>query len=490
MDTSLYQIALDTPGILSPFTVRPSSLKSLMGAMIELIPKHSDPVQLWLKFPSDSTWQTELQHYQTQLPPQSRIYSYQNHSLPSPASAGDSLQILSSLGKFKREYFLLMLAPWGCGIILAHRPRLAKSEAGVSRSGDRHSASSRRKPASLQALLSFDPVLIYRILEALKQGDKSSNSGIDWDAPFHQVQVSQTQRTEIPHLLIELLIHQIQRQEQEKAGSVPVNLSLLQQQNQTLSHALKLRDDLLKHVAQELRTPLTTMKTALSLLESPQLKLPQRQRYMQLLHSECDRQSSLITGLLELVQLEQTAVPENAPPIHLADVVPGVVSTYQAIAQEKGVQLGYTIPTGLPPVTCPESWLRQIVMNLLLNSIKFTPAEGQVLVKAKRQGDYIQLDFQDTGVGIASHELPRIFDRFYRGRLPLGDDHPGAGLGLTIVQQLLLRCGGSISVQSRLGKGSTFKVLIPIPASPEEPEHSPSASSPPDSPLLNPESLF
>ncbi|MCY7394096.1 MAG: ATP-binding protein [Leptolyngbyaceae cyanobacterium CAN_BIN12] len=107
------------------------------------------------------------------------------------------------------------------------------------------------------------------------------------------------------------------------------------------------------------------------------------------------------------------------------------------------------------------NWLKQIVINLLHNAIKFTPSSGQVWVRAKQQGEYVQLEIRDTGVGIASSEIPKIFDRFYRVRQS-ADDSSGAGLGLTIVQQLLLHCGGSISVKSRVGEGTTFNVLLPV----------------------------
>jgi signal transduction histidine kinase len=83
-------------------------------------------------------------------------------------------------------------------------------------------------------------------------------------------------------------------------------------------------------------------------------------------------------------------------------------------------------------------------------------------VQVTLQGEYVQLAVSDTGIGISPAEIPKIFDSFYRGRSTTGCDDTGAGLGLTLVQQLLLRCGGSISVTSRLGEGSTFKVLLPI----------------------------
>ena len=222
-------------------------------------------------------------------------------------------------------------------------------------------------------------------------------------------------------------------------------------------------------ICEEFRTPLTHMKTALSLLNSPHLKPPQRQRYLQMLNSECDRQNSLINGLLELVQLESSESQTVLQPLRLYEIVPGVVSTYQPLAQEKGIMLAYTVSTDLPPIFCSPNWVRQIVINLLHNSIKFTPGGGQVWVKASVQGDYVQLEFRDTGIGISPNEIPKIFDRFYRVRSASNEDTNGAGLGLTIVQQLLLRCGGSISVKSKPGEGSIFNVLLPIaPSTPQD----------------------
>lgn len=103
-------------------------------------------------------------------------------------------------------------------------------------------------------------------------------------------------------------------------------------------------------------------------------------------------------------------------------------------------------------------------MEARSDSLKFTPTGGQVKVEATLQGEYIQLAFSDTGVGIGDREIHKIFDSFYRGRSIIGDE-VGAGLGLAIVQKLLLRCGGSVLVTNKLGKGSTFKVLLPTVSS-------------------------
>jgi signal transduction histidine kinase len=270
-----------------------------------------------------------------------------------------------------------------------------------------------------------------------------------------------------PHLLQALFMRQLQQQEEtwQRASTYRKQAELaeiLQLQNEELSSLVQLKDDFLSNVGQELRTPLTTIKTALTLLVSPSLRPPQRQRYMDLIAKECDRQSSLITSLLDLVQIDQVAKEVTLQPLRLADIVPGVVSTYQPLAEEKGIMLAYTVPENLPLIFSVNAWIRQIVINLLHNGIKFTPRGGQVWVRARQQdSDYVQLEIRDTGIGISTGEISKIFDRFYRVRQAAATDTGGAGLGLTIVQQLLVHCGGSITVKSRPGEGSTFTVLLP-----------------------------
>jgi two-component system phosphate regulon sensor histidine kinase PhoR len=165
---------------------------------------------------------------------------------------------------------------------------------------------------------------------------------------------------------------------------------------------------------------------------------------------------------MRLLALERTPNLGVIIPIHLSQTIPGIVSTYQPLAAEKGVKLGYTISDNLPTVFCVEMWLRQVAIDLLHNGIKYTPKGGQVLVMASIQGDYVQLEFKDTGIGIQPAEISKIFDRFYRVRNLPNEENNGAGLGLTIAQNILLRCGGSISVVSQVGVGSEFRVLFPI----------------------------
>jgi two-component system, OmpR family, phosphate regulon sensor histidine kinase PhoR len=491
MDVSLYDLAVSIKQPLQPLTISAATLLSLVESAINLLVEQKISSTLWVKLPPEEIWQAQIDRYHKQVglphtiyncnsytdnPQQATTISPQEQGLEVDATqgvppgeqrkvdfaAGTSLVSvqLAADSQLKREYFLLVLSPQFCSLILAQRARIKRQPSEAA------------KPAPLLAITSFEPVVIAQVLDGIKQAiaySLVSNQSATEKTTLNNLLANWERfipTTTDPRLLGELLAKQIQQQEirsNTSARNQGVNTNkALEQQNHELLNTLNLKDDFVNELCQELRTPLAHMKMALSLLNSPQLKLTQRQRYLQMLNTECDRQNSLINGLLDLMQLDRN--PEQSPfqPVRLSEIVPGVVSTYQPLAQEKGIMLAYTVPEDLPAVSCPSTWLKQIVINLLHNSIKFTLTGGQVWVRARLQGDYVQLEFRDTGIGIAANEIPKIFDRFYRIRLAASEDPGGAGLGLTIVQQLLLRCGGSISVKSKLAEGSSFNILLPV----------------------------
>ena len=223
------------------------------------------------------------------------------------------------------------------------------------------------------------------------------------------------------------------------------------------------------HLFRELRAPITTIKTALSLLDSPSLKPTQRSKYLEMIRGECNRQNALLDGTARLLDIEKQSLANI--PANVTEILPAVVETFQPLAGERGISLSCNLPTDvpLPLVSCSAAWLKQIAMNLLDNSLKFTLRGGAISVYGTVQSNYVQLEFRDNGVGIHSADLPKIFDRFYRGRnLPPDNPVSYAGLGLTVVQKILWRCGGSISVVSQVDTGSRFRVMLPIaPLAPE-----------------------
>jgi signal transduction histidine kinase len=510
-DASLYELALGSDQPPQPLQISPTTFKSVITLLLDLLIERQLTAAIWLKLPRGDVWQSEIDRYRKLSTSKHTIYCLQNarddgagkgeteemeeqdnddttetpltpHGLISDEGGMGfdgvdySTQVVLSLAsdsQLRREYFLLILAEQFCGLVLAHRPRSVRQTRVMIDIASAEEDGERKHP--LLSLFTVDQQSVQRVfsgvIQAVRYGQSHLNhSNSEMEALLQQWETLGTQinsRFCNPVLFSELFCRQLQRQEQVWTSSATYRkqaetASMLRMENEELINSVRIKNEFLKNVGQELRAPLSSMKTALSLLNSSNLKPNQRQRYMDMLTQECDRQSSLITSVLELMQLEDQVEHSPAQPIRLSDVVPGVVSTYQPLAQEKGIMLAYTVPEELPAVSCPSASLRQIVINLLHNGIKFTPSGGQVWVKAKHQGDYIQLEFKDTGVGIEPAEIPRIFERFYRGRAANEEDSSGSGLGLTIVQQLLLRCGGSVSVKSLPGEGSAFNVMLPV----------------------------
>ncbi|MEA5599507.1 DICT sensory domain-containing protein [Nostoc sp. UHCC 0252] len=469
-DLSVYQVVMGVQVPPKPLSLSPATLLSLVRAQIDLLIEQQIVATLWAKLPPEKIWQSELARYQSSVGASSLIYTCQidengkaeagedegggeENSSSSPSSSSSPHHVtvhLSPDSQLRRENFLMVLAPQFCSLILAHRPLKKR----------KNQASAKVNTNKNQPLLIITTVegrIIQKVLDGIRQAIAPVSSLI---VPADFICPTMPQAA----TMAQLFAKQLLRQDEINRQIITARTTKLQQVNQELHNKEQLQDEYLKNLCQELRIPLTHIKTALSLLNSPNLKPPQRQRYLQMLNTQCDQQNSLITGLLELLQLERNLEGLALESVRLSEIVPGVVSTYQPLAQEKGIMLAYTIPTELPSIWCVSGGLRQIVINLLHNSIKFTPNGGEVWVRARLQGDYVQLEFRDTGIGIPESEISKIFDRFYRVRTGATEDYAGAGLGLTIVQQLLVRCGGSISVKSKLYEGSTFTVQLPTVA--------------------------
>lgn len=463
---SVYQLVLDNLALPQSMPLSSATLQSLLGTVIEVAKEAKISAYHWLKLPTGQGWHLTFKQYQQPWQVPQTIYlcncfgdglGKAKDSVDQGVNFPENCQILSlqlAAGKqLRRESFLIIFSEQFSCLVVAYQ--------------DSHSelatVASDRENQPWLTLCTFDEQVIRLVLENLKEvmlvADTSHEDLLSgWE---HICTLRSPDNSIQKRLLTQVIVKQLQQSEEIIGGQArntqlwdTLTVSLGTSETETNK-----KEEFIRRVAQELRTPLTSMKTALKLLESAQLKPAQRQRYIQLLNTECDRQNSLIAGMLELAKLENESQIRTMKPIKLIDIIPGIVSTYQPLAEEKGIQLSCTVPVSLPSVYCSESWLQQIAINLLHNCLKFTPSGGLVRVSAAVQREYVQLTFSDTGIGIAEEQIPHIFDIFYRGYAAAGEQ-TGAGLGLTLVQQLLLHCNGSISVTSQLGEGSEFKVLL------------------------------
>ena len=440
---SLYKIVQENGTPLPTVEISAITLKNCIKTVFELLEEQGLTPTIWVKTPESQSWLEEIKQYQ-QTTPKSKIYLCSeklNHGNKDSTVAIDSIIPIQLVKNswLKRESFLVVLSKAFSCLILAQwqTGRITGSN-----------SSERLEQPYLRMVFTFAPQTIQIFLSGLK------NAIVNESIPTTDLIAITPQDRELESYLLTKKIQII-----ESLQKTLNQTSRKSEPQKTFSATLGLQSNFLHNLVQELRSPITHMKTALSLLESRHVKGEQRQRYLKMLERECERQNSVVSGLLALLQLDNSVESEI---VYLEELVPGIVSTYQPLANEKQIQLGYTIPSYLPPVRCPSSWLRQMIVQLLNNSLQFTPAQGRVFVQASEKNEFVEIIINDTGIGIDPKEFNNIFESFYRTRR-IGDEPiVGAGLGLTIVQQLVQNCNGNISVNSRPGTGSTFTIALPV----------------------------
>lgn len=242
----------------------------------------------------------------------------------------------------------------------------------------------------------------------------------------------------------------------------------------------RIRTEFVDNLSHELRTPLTTVRLLTETLSRDLEEIEVPARIVDLVEKidvETGHLVQMAGELLDLARIEQG----GGQPLYLDDVdiepiVTGTLDRLRLFAQRQGVRLRAEVDDGLPPVLGDAERIGQLLINLLHNAIKFSPAGGDVTVRARpdvstgRPG-FVTLEVEDHGVGIPAEDLPRIFERFYKVDKARVRGAGGTGLGLAIVRHIAEDHGGRVSVESAEGVGSTFRVAIP--AAPPVPRSSP-----------------
>ena len=211
----------------------------------------------------------------------------------------------------------------------------------------------------------------------------------------------------------------------------------------------------------ELRTPLTIIKGQIDVSLQKERGSEDYRQVLQAVNEEVDRLIRLAGSLLTLTRADAGQIPLSFEDIDVAEVVTGVSEQVRPTAVDKSVKLQIDPPPPPVSVQADEDLLLQLMLNLLDNAIKYTQSGGEVTVGWKVSGNQVELRVQDTGIGISHEHIPYLFDRFYRADKARSRAEGGVGLGLAISRWIADVHGGSISVDSAPGKGSTFVVLLP-----------------------------
>lgn len=217
----------------------------------------------------------------------------------------------------------------------------------------------------------------------------------------------------------------------------------------------------IQNVSHELKTPLTVIQGhAAKLGQDPDDKAGW-QASVRIISDEGKRLTQLVDNLLTLARLETPSFQLERGPLSLAAVLEDAVLQVGDLAESRGLALSLNLTPGLPRLNADRARVKQAVLNLLDNALKYTPSGGAVTVGAKVDEGRVVCTIADTGEGIPADDLPYIFDKLFRARRKSGRPVEGSGLGLTIVQQIIRAHGGEITVASTPGQGTVFSFWLP-----------------------------
>ena len=227
-----------------------------------------------------------------------------------------------------------------------------------------------------------------------------------------------------------------------------------------------MRADFVANVSHELRTPLTAIRGYAETLLGGALDDRSRAlQFLQVIERHSERLSRLIEDLLTLSDLELGRTELHPEPFELVAIVEGVLEVLQPKAEGKGIELRMELPAILPPVLVDRDQIEQVLINLIDNAIKYTPAGGRVRVSAAVPSDddrrSVEIRVTDSGIGIPEKDIPRLTERFYRVDRARSRELGGTGLGLAIVKHIVQAHGGSLAIESRLQQGTTVRVGLP-----------------------------
>jgi two-component system phosphate regulon sensor histidine kinase PhoR len=223
------------------------------------------------------------------------------------------------------------------------------------------------------------------------------------------------------------------------------------------------RMEFLSNVSHELRTPLTTIKGFAVTLQDELAEQDDSHlnHYVDIIDREVDRLSRLVNDLLDISLIESGKIKLNYQRISLNTIVEQAVRQFEGKAKEANIKFSLDLGDKDFQMIGDDDRLTQVFINLIDNSIKYSPEGGTIFISLDEDEDNVYAEVRDTGMGIAEEELPHLFERFYRVEKARSRKYGGTGLGLSIVQAIVADHGGKIDVKSKLNQGTSFKITFP-----------------------------
>ena len=241
------------------------------------------------------------------------------------------------------------------------------------------------------------------------------------------------------------------------------NQRLIEESNRKLRELDELKSRFFANISHELRTPLTLLLAPLDSLLARGASASSAEIQTELHRMQVNglRLLKLINDLLDLVRLDSGGMAMRRQRVDVDGLVRGIVASAASLAQDRRLNLRADVAEGTGVVMADHDKIEKILLNLIINAIKFTAAGGTVECRGRHEGDRLLLEVRDSGMGIQPEQLPYVFDRFWQADTSARRKHQGAGIGLALVKELVEVQGGTVSVASVVNQGTTFTVSLP-----------------------------
>lgn len=228
-----------------------------------------------------------------------------------------------------------------------------------------------------------------------------------------------------------------------------------------VKHLEQIGSEFVSNVTHELKTPLTSIKGFIETLKNGAISDTEvAYKFLDIIDIEAERLFLLINDILALSEIETMQQDADIASFLIENVISDSLNILQGQADKKNISISTQIESGLK-IKANKYRIMQLVLNLVDNSLKYSPNESNIVIKASRAGGKVVISFKDTGIGIPNEHISRIFDRFYRVNKGRSRSLGGTGLGLSIVKHIVALYNGNIKVYSEPGKGTEFVVILP-----------------------------
>lgn len=225
----------------------------------------------------------------------------------------------------------------------------------------------------------------------------------------------------------------------------------------------RIKTDFVANVSHELRTPLALIRMYAETLEMGRVRTnAKRQQYYRIIMNESNRLTQLINNILDFSKIESGKISFHLVPEDVSRMVEETLEMYRSHLEQKGFTVQSVVEPEIPAIMMDRQAMMRALINLLDNAMKFSKEEKMIGVRVLTKENTVRIEVEDFGIGIPEKEQQRIFEKFYRVESSLVHNTKGSGIGLALVAHILAAHGGRVEVQSRIGKGSTFSLVLPV----------------------------